>query len=149
MRLAQHDMGAEDAVTYLVDGIMPEAGCGSPEVPGGWTDEDSPLAMHFRDVVILNCLTLEAARGFFRKNRVTIDYLHIDADHSLEAVLGDWQAYLPLLAREAVVSLHDTGKPAVERALNAIREDHPEFQCLDLPDVGAGLAILRRRIAPG
>jgi hypothetical protein len=147
MRLAQRDLGIEDGVTYLVDAILPEAGFGSPEVPNGWMASDGPFQTHFRDVVVLNCLSADAGRKFFRKNRIRIDYLHIDADHSSEAVVADFEAFLPLLGTTAFLTLHDTAANSVACALQLLLRRYPEFQSLDLPDVGAGVAIVRRRVS--
>jgi hypothetical protein len=145
MRLAQRDMGMDDSTTYLVDAILPEAGFGSPELPDGWTSPDGPFRSNFRDVIVINSLTTDAGRKFFRKNRIAIDYLHIDADHSCEAVVGDFEVFLPLLTSSAFVTLHDTGAESVKLAIDTLQTRHPDFQCLDVPDVGAGIAVMRRR----
>ena len=148
MRQAQRDLGIERAETYLVDAILPEAGFGGPDEPGGWLDPDGVFRQHYPDITVLNCHTREAARGFFKKNRVRIDYLHIDADHSLKGALEDSESYLPLMQPSGIVTLHDTSWPSIQEVLKRIRSKRPEFQCLDLPDIGAGLAILRRKCEP-
>jgi hypothetical protein len=144
MRQAQRDLRIDNAVTYLVDAILPEAGYGHPEVPGGWLDEEGVFASLFAEVTILNCLTMEAGKGFFSKNRITIDYLHVDADHAYEAALADFETYLPRLSPAAFVTFHDSGTEPIQRVLAKIRKTRPEFDCLDMPELGAGLAILRR-----
>jgi hypothetical protein len=148
MRLAQRDLEIKGAETYLVDAILPEAGYGSPEGPGGWMDADSIMAMKFPEIIVLGCRTNVAAHGFFPKNRVLIDYLHIDADHSMEAVIADFEAYLPLLRPSSFVTMHDSAMQSVHQALTVIGERYPEFQRFDMPDLGAGLATLRRRVVP-
>jgi hypothetical protein len=144
MRQAQRDLGIENAETYLVDAILPEAGYGDPEVPGGWRDDTGVFASLFPEVTILSCLTQEAANGFFRKNQIAIDYLHVDADHAYEPALADFESYLPRLGPAAFVTFHDSGTEQIQRVLAQIRQTHPEFDCLDMPDLGAGLAVLRR-----
>lgn len=49
-----------------------------------------------------------AIQTLFAPQCLTIDYLHIDADHSFEACLADFRAYRPFLREGAVVTLHDT-----------------------------------------
>jgi len=142
------DLQLEGAETYLVDAVLPEVGYGGPDVPMGWMDDHSLLRRQFADIVILTCLSTEAATGYFTKNRTKIDYLHIDADHSFHAARGDFEVYLPLLTPGAFVTFHDSATESIEKVLAAILREHPEFQCLDMPDVGAGLALLRRRTAP-
>jgi hypothetical protein len=148
MRQAQRDMGLDDPETYLVDAILPEAGFGGPEVEGGWRDSAGVFSKYFPEIVTLSCLTQEAAHGFFTKNRIRIDFLHVDADHSFEGVLSDFEAFLPLLNPSGFMTFHDTNADSVHRALRCIAERRPEFQCLDMPDFGAGLAILRRKPKP-
>ena len=70
--------------------------------------------------------------------------MHVDADHSYEAALADFETYLPHLSPAAFVTFHDSGTEAIQRVLARIRETRPEFDCLDMPDLGAGLALLRR-----
>jgi hypothetical protein len=147
MRQAQRDLNIEMSETFLVDAVLPEAGFGGPDVEMGWIDERSLIRREFEDVVILSCRTDKAAAGFFAKNATLIDYLHIDADHSFDAALADIELYFPLLGPAAFVTMHDTATDSIQKVLSTILFKHPEFQCIDLQDVGAGLAILRRRVA--
>lgn len=148
MRLAQRDLRLEMSTTYLVDAILPEAGYGGPEGPDGWMAPNSVLRTCFNDIVVLNSLTVDAGKKFFRKNRIRIDYLHIDADHSFAGAFGDFEVFEPLLGRLAFVTFHDSKMASVQQAIQAVRDRYPEFQCLDIPDVGAGIAIMRRRMSP-
>lgn len=145
MRQAQRDMRISVAETYLVDAILPEAGFGSPEIEGGWRDENSVFRRLYPEIIVLNCLTSVAANGFFRRNSIRIDFLHIDADHSYQGALSDFALYSPLMKQTGVISFHDTSTPAIQKVLETIAARWPEFQCLDLPDFGAGLALLRRK----
>jgi hypothetical protein len=146
MRQAQRDLGIEYAETYLVDAILPEAGYGGPDVAGGWRDDKSIFARLYPEVITLKCLTQEAGKGFFRKNRIRIDYLHVDAYHSYEAAFADFETFLPLLQPLGFVSFHDTGTDAIQKVLKQIGKTHQDFDCLDMPDLGAGLAVLRRNV---
>jgi hypothetical protein len=144
MRQAQRDLELADSETYLVDAILPEAGFGGPDIPGGWMDPKGTFGRFYTDIIVLSCLTEEAGRGFFAKNRVQIDFLHIDADHSFQSALGDFNTYLPLLSPRAIVTFHDTNTDDLQRVLTHVQEVQTEFQLFDLPDFGTGLAILRR-----
>jgi len=144
MRQAQRDMGLRASQTYLVDAILPEAGYGGPDIPGGWRDDEGVFARYYPEIVTLNCLTQDAGKGFFRKNRIRIDFLHVDADHSFQAAMDDFETYLPLLNPFAFVTFHDTNTEAIQQVLKRIARTNPEFDCLDMPDFGAGLAVLRR-----
>ena len=145
MRQAQRDLEIDGAETYLVDAVLPEAGYGGPDVPLGWIDDYSMVQREFSDITILSCLSIEAAAGFFRKNRTVIDYLHIDANHSFDAAWKDFEAYLPLLHPRAFLTFHDSAIGSIQSVLAMLLQRYPHFECLDLPDVGAGLAILRSR----
>jgi hypothetical protein len=59
-------------------------------------------------------------------------------------VLSDFEVYLPLLDSKAFVTFHDTRMSSVQDALAHLLERYRDFQILDLPDIGAGLAIVRR-----
>ncbi len=47
MRQAQLDLEIANAETYLVDAVLPEAGYGGPEEPGGWRDPEGVLARFY------------------------------------------------------------------------------------------------------
>ena len=56
-----------------------------------------------------------------------IDYPHVDAaDRSYQEALA----------------FHDSGAEAIQRVLTRIRKTHPEFDCLNLLELGARLAAL-------
>src|SRR5436853_4460194 len=81
MRQAQRDLGmADTSRTILVDGNLPAAGWGAPE----WLAEDSFFRTQYPDVELIIDLTRNAAKNTFKKQGISIDYLHIDADHSFE-----------------------------------------------------------------
>jgi Methyltransferase domain len=146
MRQAQRDLRLEVGETYLVDAILPEAGFGSPEIEGGWRRVNSVFRRIYPEITVLSCRTSEAANGFFQRNGIHIDFLHIDADHSFEGALSDFAQYAPMVKKTGLVSFHDTNTPALQRVLKSVSERWPEFQCLDLPDFGRGLALLRREL---
>ena len=84
-----------------------------------------------------------------------IDMLFIDADHSREAVLQDFKAYLPFVAPHGLILLHDA-HPGNEELINpawcgtayqAVEElsrHSDEYEMMTIP-VSPGLAIARKR----
>ena len=111
MRQAQRDLGLPGARTILVDGNRAEAGWGSP----AWLAESSFFRRAFPDIELVLRTTEQAAAEVFAAQGITIDYLHIDADHSFEGCLADFMAYRRFLRVGSILTLHDTsfaGAPA-------------------------------------
>jgi len=86
-----------------------------------------------------------------------IDMLFIDADHSQEAVLNDFRAYLPYVAPHGLILLHDV-HPGNEdlihpawcgtayQAVDELSKYSDEYEMMTIP-VSPGLAICRKRKA--
>src|SRR5215467_249049 len=104
MRQAQRDLNLDGARTVLVDGNRPEAGWGAP----AWLPQGSFFRRTYPDVELIVQTTARAATEFFATQALTIDYLHIDADHSFEGCLADFNSYRQFLRVGSVVTLHDT-----------------------------------------
>ncbi len=141
MRQAQRDLGiAGESRTILVDGNLPAAGWGAPV----WLAPDSFFRATYPDVELVIDHTSNAARDVFQAQGLTIDYLHIDADHSFEGCLNDFQTYRPFLHEGSLVTLHDTHYPGagVCHVVETIRT-FADCELLDLPAPGAGTAIIR------
>lgn len=140
MRQAQRDLGmGARARTILVDGN--KGGYGRPN----WLDEDSFFRRNFPDVEVVTADTVEAAATFGGQG-LRIDYLHIDADHSLEGSLADFSSYLPLMQRGSLVTFHDTrpnAHPSVTcwQAVERIRA--MGFEVVNLDQLGSGVAIIK------
>lgn len=140
MRQAQRDMGvAEHTRTILVDGDIP--GWGRPN----WTGEDSFFRKNYDDVEIVISRTSDAAAAFKRQG-LKIDYLHIDADHSLEGSLEDFDNYLPLMSKNSTITFHDTRPGSNEnvtcwKAIEVIRKRG--FEVINFDKLGAGVAIIK------
>lgn len=146
MRQAQLDLGLIGARTILVDAILVEAGYGTPEIERGWMSNQGVLKTEYPDLWIMTSLTSVAAKEFFSRWGRKIDYLHIDADHSTEGVLADFEQYAPLLSPQATVTFHDIRMESVERALDIIAANSNDFTTLRFPDVGQGIAVLRPKL---
>ena len=140
MRQAQRDMGvAEHTRTILVDGNM--AGFGQPN----WLGEDSFFRTNYKDIEV-NISTTDDAAESFQKQGLKIDYLHIDADHSHEGSLRDFENFLPLMRKGSLITFHDTRKGAHNivtcwQALSEIRERG--FEVIDFDQLGSGVAIIK------
>jgi hypothetical protein len=141
MRQAQRDLGlAKSAKTILVDANKPGAGWGAPV----WLSPNSFFRQAFSDIDLVISTTREAAKSYFASRAITIDYLHIDADHSFAGCLQDFLLYRPFLTEGSLVTLHDSTLPgagvgAVVEYLRA-RKD---CEVIDLPNVGFGTALVR------
>ena len=141
MRQAQRDLGlVEGGRTILVDANKPEAGWGAPV----WLSPGSFFRQAFSDVELVISTTREAAKSYFASQAITIDYLHIDADHTFEGCLQDFLLYRPFLTEGSLVTLHDSNLPgagvgAVVEYLRA-RKD---CEVIDFPNVGYGTALVR------
>ena len=68
------------------------------------------MRQKFRDIRYVFQKTDEAF-VMLRDEGITIDYLHVDADHSFEQSWKDFEQFSTLLSERAVVSFHDTCRP--------------------------------------
>lgn len=110
-RLDLHDQGifegnnhcnwGDIGTTYVVDATNGVGG------ETDWTDESSFLRRVYNPRFINNT-TETAYYNFFIKEDIKIDFLHIDADHSLEGVEKDFELYSKLLTPRGIISIHDT-----------------------------------------
>ncbi|HZD47520.1 MAG TPA: class I SAM-dependent methyltransferase [Silvibacterium sp.] len=143
MRQAQRDLDiADTARTVLVDGNLPERGWGSP----AWLSEDSFFRREFHDIEIILKTTRDAAQQIFAPAGTSIDYLHIDADHSFEGGLEDFMVYRQFLHPGSLLSLHDTRwqGAGIRSVLDYLRT-RLDCETLELPNLGAGTAVVRIR----
>ena len=150
MRQAQRDLGLDPSRTILVDGAQ-DVSEPRKEIWGSpyWLEESSTFRSNYPDVEILLKLTDAAFHEYFFPEQLSIDYLHIDADHHYDGVKRDWELYKGLVPDTGVITLHDTvnyREPCgVPRLLDEIRSDS-EYDVVNFP-VSYGTAIVRKRIA--
>ena len=141
MRQAQRDLGiAGESRTILVDGNCADAGWGTPN----WLEPHSFFRTHFSDVELVIERTSAAALNWFMPQNLTIDYLHIDADHSFEGCMADFKNYSAFLTEGSLVTFHDTNYPqsGVKHIVNYVRT-LGDCDVVDFVEHGAGTAILR------
>lgn len=145
MRQAQRDsLEHTNSTTILIDGNMPEAGFGQP----GFLDNESDFRTSFSDIEIIINNTYNAAELLEHRN-IKIDYLHIDADHTYEGIMFDFERYLPMMNEGFVITIHDT-RPTerypnirVHEALQDIIDRHSELEFINFNHLWAGLAIVK------
>jgi hypothetical protein len=143
IRQAQREMGG-DRETHLIDADLPEVGWGNPM----WLSKKSFFRKNFPDI-ILHLDKSENVLPTFEKN--SLDYIHIDGDHSYEGCKADFELSLPLLAPDGVMTLHDTRshhqdeRCGVHRVVEEARAAN--FDVVDLTSLGCGVAIIRPRAA--
>lgn len=148
MRQAQRDLGIDGSRTILVDGSE-KVDAGKKDIWGSpsWTADDSVFRANYPDVEVVLELTEIAFHDFFQRHDVTIDFLHIDADHHYEGVKRDWDLYRTLVPDEGVITLHDTvnfREPCgVHRLMDEIREEG-NYEMVNFP-IAYGTAVLRKR----
>ncbi len=88
---------------------------------------------------------------------IAIDMLFIDADHSAEAVLRDFQGFFPFISPHGLILLHDTHpenelqmQPGYSgtayMAVEELMKQNAEYEMITIP-VPPGLTICRKRSA--
>lgn len=102
----------------------------------------------------INSPTLDFAEQL-KTESLMIDMLFIDADHSQEAVLQDFKAYLPFVAPHGLILLHDVHPGSDELihpawcgtaylAAQELSHHSDEYEMMTIP-ISPGLAICRKR----
>jgi hypothetical protein len=147
MRQAQRDLGIEDSRTYLVDGAQ-HVSKERKDVWGTpyWLNEDSTFRKNYPEIEIVTKLTENAFKEVFVPGKISIDYLHVDADHHYDGARKDWDMFRTLVPRNGVITLHDTTNYrdpcGVPQLVDEIREEG-EYDIVNFP-LAYGLAIARK-----
>ena len=147
MRQAQRDLNLEGSRTFLVDGAE-NVDQAKKDIWGSpcWVAEDSVFRTNYPDVEIIMGLTQNVLEEYFIPNNITIDFLHIDADHHYEGVKLDWDLYSPLVSEKGVITLHDTinyREPCGVYLLMDEIKAQGEYEIVNLP-ISYGTAILKK-----
>ena len=139
LRQAQRDGGiGDESRTILIDANMPSAGFGFPQ----YLEEDSFFRTSYPEIEIIVKTTKDAAE-MFEANQIQIDYLHIDADHTLDGCLFDYETYRKFMARDFMITIHDTRfSPGVAKAIEVIRRKE-DIELINLNNLAYGLAIIK------
>ena len=136
MRQAQRDLGIEGSRTILVDGDM--GNWGKPV----WTAPDSLFRRTWPEIEWWKQTTDDAVK----RVNFSIDYLHIDANHA--RAVGDFVNWNKFVRVGGFITLHDTnlkgGACTAPLAVTTIR-GQDNWDIVDIDDVGAGVAVVRRR----
>ncbi len=108
IRQAQREIFEENfskaSRSILIDAGFEDIGFGSAD----YHDDPSHLfKTSYPDIEIWKMTTDEAAKKLKEEN-ISIDYLHIDADHTFAQSLKDFENYLPLMGHDFIITLHDT-----------------------------------------
>jgi hypothetical protein len=147
MRQAQRDLNIEGGRTFIVDGapfVSEERKniWGSPY----WLNEDSTFRKNYPEIEVVMKLTKDAFEEYFVPNNISIDYLHIDADHHYDGAKLDWDLYSTLVPKAGIITLHDTTnyrEPCgVPQLVNEIRESG-EYDIVNFP-IAYGTAIAKK-----
>jgi hypothetical protein len=147
LRQAQRDLAIEGSRTFLVDGATQVSEerknvWGSPY----WLDENSTFRKNYPEIELVLKLTEDAFNEFFVPQNISIDYLHIDADHHYDGAKRDWDLYRTLVPDNGVITLHDTTnyrEPCgVPQLVDEIREEGV-YDIVNFP-LAYGLAIAKK-----
>lgn len=136
MRQAQRDLRLQGK-TVLIDADIRVKSQGIPD----YHDCTTLFRTKYPEIEVWKVKSQDAAEKFEPNS---IDYLHIDGDHSYEGVKCDFESYLPKLKRGSIVSFHDStdDRCGVKRLLQELAQA-AEFEQFTFAQ-GNGTTILRQ-----
>lgn len=144
MRQAQRDLELPNSETVLVDADLPELGYGKTDYFG---PNPSAFRTLYPEVVVLKMRSDDYLKI---EGDDSIDYLHIDADHSYEGATADFLGYSRKMRKVSVITLHDTINRApnlgVWKLIREIRAMSNAWDVIEVP-LGMGTAILTRKMS--
>lgn len=71
----------------------------------------------------------------------SVDFLHIDGDHSEGGAFSDWYMYAPLVRPGGIVAIDDISMPSVRRTVDVISKGRRRVDCV-IPGGGVGEALI-------
>ena len=131
---AVHDIEPTGTV-YLIDANI------GPNGRPNYLSPDAYMRRTFPDIKILNMLSSEACAQF---EPGTIDYLHIDGDHTYKGCRTDFEMYRPKVRPGGYITIHDSSTPMFEihKYVEELKAD-PDLEILSFPAVGMGVTLVR------
>jgi hypothetical protein len=136
MRQAQRDLNIEGSQTILIDGNLGRYG--TPD----WLSENSTFRIQFPDIKIIIERTDSAVSMFNKYPK--IDYLHIDADHSLKGCTLDFNNYLPYMSKTGIITIHDTGTKSTLACKKIVKKLRGRgFNVVNFYEQGNGFALIQ------
>ena len=137
MRQAQRDLKLENSKTILVDGNTGKSGRPT------WLRANSFFRTAYPDIEIIIDKTKNVAMNQAKEWK--IDYLHIDADRTVYGALQDFLDYLPYMAENGVITLHDVA-PGNPCSMTARLIKEMGYPIILFGELGNGTAIIRSTI---
>lgn len=138
MKQAQRDLNLE-AETILIDGNVGR--WGRPK----WLHSHSFFRSAFSDIQVILDTTQSAVKSFAKDWR--IDYLHIDAERTVQGALQDFIDYLPFMEKNSVVTIHDTGpQQPCSYVVPLIQE--MGYAVINFETLGTGVALIYPKGTP-
>lgn len=139
MRLAQRDVGHSAARTILIDADIQGGPWGAPDYHG---EILTKFRADFPDVEVIRNLSANVAQKFEDES---IDYLHVDGDHSYEGVMEDFFNYRRKVKRSGFMTFHDSRceKTGVPKFLRELREMN-SYEVFDFT-FGNGTTLVRKK----
>lgn len=144
MRQGQIDSGFRDGVTYLVD-----LGANMGAMPHKVHNTSSPFRLAYPEIEVLNMPSVPDGLRYFKERNITIDYLHIDGDHTFAGAASDFYEYVELMAPLWIITLHDTNMDYGCERLIPILEADPAYQVIDFSSFETGENLGGRRYGTG
>jgi len=126
-----------DGTVTLVDGNT--GTWGKPD----YLSVDSHFRTMFPEIVIVEVLTADAFKKFVLENKL-FDIIHIDADHSYNGALEDWNTYKKLIKKSGVILFHDTS-PDLNLPCHKVVDEIKKqgYNIVNFHEYGAGVALVK------
>lgn len=144
LRRTQESVCQQASETWLVDSCDPTVGFGGPWDALGWLTNSSRLRSPLVDLRLFLGSSYEAS-AYFSRNRLNIDLLFVDADHSRSGVTRDLLAYQNQISVGGSIILHDANSSQIIEALEDSLHLLADFEIEWSDAKGAGALSLRRR----